>query len=404
MSTRAAPLGDAQHKLRWQLVAFVITRLALATSLRLMFPFLPAIARGLGVSLEAAALLVTFRSALGITGPALGSAADAWGHRTGITVGLALFVLGTVPIAIWPTYPVVLIGVIVSGTGNIIADSSIYAYVGDRFPYERRARAIAVVETGWSGAFLVGIPAAGWLIARHTWHTPYLWLAVLAGGLLVVLHRLLPRAETQRATDEPPWQNLMLVLRDPRAWAGPLFTVLILMAHQFLSIIYGAWMENAFGLRIEELGAASSVLGLAGIVGVGLVFLFSDRIGKRLAVGLGLVVTTVSGLALPLLSSSLAGALVALFFFFLSFEFALTTSLSLLTELIPQARATIMAANVAAIAIGDALGAAAGPWLFRCGLPANVLAAALFNAIGLVLLITFIHTQPSDRCLERSMA
>jgi predicted MFS family arabinose efflux permease len=378
---------------KWYLMAFVATRLVLATSLRLMFPFLPAIARGMGVSLEAAALLVTFRSALGVTGPALGSVADAWGHRTGITVGLVTFVLGTIPIAIWPIYPVVLVGVIISGIGNIIADSSIYAYVGDRFPYRQRARAIAVVEAGWSGAFLVGIPAVGWLISRSTWNTAYLWLAVFGGLLLMVLHQLLPRDKSKRQTGEPPWKNLQLVMRYPRAWVGPLFSMLILTAHQFISIVYGAWMEEAFGLRIEELGAASSVLGLAGIAGVGLVFLFSDRIGKRLAVGLGVVVTTASGLALPLLSDSLIGALIALFCFFLSFEFALTTSISLLTELIPEARATIMAANVAAVAIGDALGAAAGPWLFRRGLSTNVLTAAVFNAIGVVLLVTLIRAK-----------
>ncbi len=397
-------LAKAEKQLRWYLVAFVATRLVLATSLRLMFPFLPAIARGMGVSLEAAALLVTFRSALGVTGPFLGSVADAWGHRTGIIVGLLIFVLGTIPIAIWPIYPVVLIGVIISGIGNIITDSSIYAYVGARFPYQRRARAIAVVEAGWSGAFLVGVPAVGWLISRTTWNAAFLWLGVSGGFLLAVLHQLLPRDGKKRRTDEPPWKNLKLVMRHPHAWVGPFFSLLILSAHQFISIVYGAWMEDVFGLRVEELGAASSVLGLAGIAGVGLVFLFSDRLGKRLAVGLGVVITTASGLVLPLLSNSLIGTLIALFCFFLSFEFALTTSISLLTELIPAARATIMAANVAAIALGDALGATAGPWLFRRGLSANVLAAALFNAAGLVLLITLIQAERSNRQPERVAA
>jgi len=387
-----------------ELAAFVVTRLVLATSLRLMFPFLPAIARGMGVSLEAAALLVTFRSALGLVGPFLGSVADAWGRRRGMTVGLALFVVGTAPIAIWPVYPVVLIGLIVSGLGNIITDSSIYAYVGDRFPYHRRARAIAVIEAGWSGAFLVGVPLAGWLISRTTWSAPFLWLALLGAILLAVLTWLLPGDGIGHSVGESPWSRLAHVVRYPRAWAGPLFTVLILMAHQAISIVYGAWMESAFGLQIEELGAASSVLGLAGIAGVALVFIFSDRIGKRLAVGMGIGVTTASGLLLPLLSDSLFGALTALFFFFLSFEFAITTALSLFTELMPGARATVMAANVAAMAGGDALGAAAGPWLFRRGLTANVAAATLFNVAGLGLLAGFLRTEQTDERRQRSLA
>jgi predicted MFS family arabinose efflux permease len=163
-------------------------------------------------------------------------------------------------------------------------------------------------------------------------------------------------------------------------------------------------MESAFGLQIEELGAASSVLGLAGIAGVALVFGFSDRIGKRLAVGMGIVVTTASGLLLPLLSDSLFGALIALFFFFLSFEFAITTALSLFTELMPGARATVMAANVAAMAGGDALGAAAGPWLFRRGVTTNVAAATLFNVAGLGLLAGFLRTEETEERRQRSLA
>jgi predicted MFS family arabinose efflux permease len=104
------------------------------------------------------------------------------------------------------------------------------------------------------------------------------------------------------------------------------------------------------------------------------------------------------------LSDSLFGVLTALFFFFLSFEFAITTALSLFTELMPGARATLMAANVAAMAGGDALGAAAGPWLFRWGLPANVAAATLFNVAALGLLAVFLRTEQADERRQRSLA
>jgi predicted MFS family arabinose efflux permease len=76
----------------------------------------------------------------------------------------------------------------------------------------------------------------------------------------------------------------------------------------------------------------------------------------------------------------------------------------LFTELMPGARATLMAANVAAMAGGDALGAAAGPWLFRRGLPANTAAATLLNVVGLGLLVGFLRTEQTDERRQRSLA
>ena len=137
------------------------------------------------MSLDAVALLVTLRSALGVVGPALGSVADHWGRRAALLAGLGLFSAGLALVAVWPTYPVLAAGLVISGLGNIIIDSTIYAFIGDRFPYDQRARAMAVVEMGWSGAFVVGIPLAGWLIARGTWDAPFFWLALL--GLVALM-------------------------------------------------------------------------------------------------------------------------------------------------------------------------------------------------------------------------
>jgi Ni,Fe-hydrogenase I cytochrome b subunit len=52
---------------------------------------------------------------------------------------------------------------------------------------------------------------------------------------------------------------------------------------------------------------------------------------------------------LPLASHTLPLALTGLFVVFLTFEFTIVTGLSLFTEILPGARATMMSSNVAAI-------------------------------------------------------
>jgi hypothetical protein len=63
-----------------------------------------------------------------------------------------------------------------------------------------------------------------------------------------------------------------------------------------------------------------------------------------------------AALALYFLGRTEAGALVGLFFFYITFEFTLVSIIPLMTELLPAARATLMAFNVAALSFGRALG------------------------------------------------
>ena len=87
--------------------------------------------------------------------------------------------------------------------------------------------------------------------------------------------------------------------------------------------------------------------------------------------------------------------MLSLFFFYLSFEFSLVSAIPIFNELVPGARATLLAANVAAFALGDAVGAYLGPLLFQSGLLANSLAAVALNLVALVVLLLFVRLRPN---------
>ena len=271
------------------LASFTLTRLTVSTAFRMMFPFLPVIARGLGVSNESIAVIVSARSALGITAPFLGSVADYTGRKTAMLSGLGLFSGGLLLIAILPSYGMLAAGLLLSSLGMILVDSTIYATIGDSMPYEQRGRAIAIVESGWSAAFIIGIPIVGWMIANGDWYTPFKWLAITGFLILALLFFLMPHYNADRAEDENIWNGIRSLLRVPSARAILIFSVLILFANSLINIIFGVWLEDVHKLSVEGLGSASTILGFAGISGVILVALFSDRIGKRRAIGIGLV-------------------------------------------------------------------------------------------------------------------
>jgi len=383
--------------LRRQLTAFTVSRMVVSTANRMVYPFLPVIARGLGVSIEMATLAVFARSFLGLFGPLLGSMADRHGRRSALTLGLAIFGGGMMIVALWPTYPLFVVGLLISGAGTIIADSAVYAYLGDRIPYQRRGTAMAMVEIGWSMAYVAGIPLSGWLIGRSDWHTPFLWLALLGWTIALVLRRVLPRDGPVHQARPTLRNGLRQILAQPAAVACLAITLLVLMANQSITIIYGVWLEGSFGLRVEELGATSAVIGLAGISGVLMIALLSDRLGKRRTVGLGIGLTIVAYVGLPIVAGNLTAVLVTFFLLYLAFEIAVVANLPLMSELVPGARATLMAGNVAAIAAGDALGNLVGPQLFKIGLAANTTMAIILSVVALALLVLFVKAADGEQ-------
>jgi predicted MFS family arabinose efflux permease len=162
------------------------------------------------------------------------------------------------------------------------------------------------------------------------------------------------------------------------------------MANQVISIVYGAWLEQSFGLQVTALGATAIAIGVAELGGEGLVAGLTDRLGKRRAIALGTVVNIAAALALPLTSGSLALALAVLVLFYLGFEFALVSALTLATEIAPASRATLMSSSVASMELSHSLGVLIGPRLFALGLLANSACTVLLNVAALVILFAYL--------------
>jgi predicted MFS family arabinose efflux permease len=390
MPEQNTSLSSSDTRIGPLLITFILVRLIVSTAFRMVFPFLPALARGLEVSLEAIATVVSARSVLGLLGPLLGAIADMRSRKQALVGALVVFGVSIAIVGIWPNYAIFFLGLVISGGATVVVDSSVHAYLGDKIPYAQRGRAAALVELGWSLAFVISMPLVGWSMAHNGWSAPFLWLGLaglLAGGIISLIIPATPPTAGS-------WRELRTGVREILSRSplfGLLLALLLTLGNQTVSIVFGIWMEEAFGLQLEQLGAASMVIGLAGLAGVGCAVLYTDRLGKRRAIGLGLVVNAAACLALPLMGHQLWGALAVLFIFYLSFEFAMTSLLPLMTTLSTRARGVFMAATLATFSLGDALGALLGPSLIHTGLITNTLVTVAINLCGLLVLVLFVH-------------
>ena len=392
-------------RLRFQLIALTLCRTVLNTSHRMVYPFLPAFARGLGVPLESLTLMVTARSAAAFFSPFIASFSDRRGRRAAMLASMLLFTAAMALVSLWPTYLGLFVGVLLALIAKTLFDPATQAFLGDRVPYARRGLAVALSEVSWSAAYLIGIPALGWLIARSGWNAPFLSLALLGAGSVLLIRLALPgsssatasgpvRAVVQMGSERGGvklvYELLRRLLARPSALATVIIGVFISLANENVNIVYGVWMESAFGLQVAALAAATAVIGLSELAGEGLVAWLSDTLGKRTALFGGLILSAAACLALPLMARNLTFALIGLFFYYITFEFTVVAILPLLTEQMPEARATFLATNAASHASGRVLGALLGPWLFQHGFLWNGLAGVVFNLAGGLLLVALV--------------
>jgi predicted MFS family arabinose efflux permease len=366
-----------------------LCRFILNTSRRFVYPFAPVLSRGLGVPLTAITSLIALNWATGIMAILVGPVTDRLGYRFMMITGMILLAVGLLVSGFFPLYAVVLVALCLAALGKAIFDPAVQSYISEQVPYRRRGLAIGFLEYSWAGSALVGIPALAIIIDRFGWRSPFFLMGLLALLGIAALVVLIPPKKTHAGLN--PQINLMAawrrVLREKTARGALAFIFLVSAANDSLFVVYGAWMEKSFGLSIVALGLGTSAIGLAELLGETLTATLSDRIGLKRSVMTGLTILIISYAILPLIGQTISMAFVSLFLIFVTFEFVIVTSLSMATELLPEARATMMATYMGAAGLGRVVGALiGGPVWLMGGIFTTGLVSAFISAFALAAL------------------
>jgi predicted MFS family arabinose efflux permease len=372
-----------------QTILLSACRLVIFTPMRMLAPFLPAFSRGLGVDLTTISLAITAAMAASAISPFLAPIAERRGRRAGMLTGLLLFLSGVTLLVVWPAIPAFFIALFLITLGDNVFAPASQAYLGDQTPYAQRATALAVFEMGWSLSFILCVPLMGLLIARFGWHSPF--TAIAGAGIFMVLLflRAIPKDTAKDGVRAPAvsmLSDLRTVLKHAPARAGLALGMIMLVGNTVFTLVFGVWMENSYGLKITALGLAAAVLGFSELGGEALAAWLSDRIGKERSAAAGLAANLLAAVSLHWLAFSLWGALLCLVLFYISYEFAMVSTLPLMSEILPAQRATTMAVYIAAASLGVAIGAWLAPLFYLHGMWANALACAALDLIAIIVL------------------
>ena len=364
-----------------------LCRFILNTSRRFVYPFAPVLSRGLGVPLTAITSLIALNWATGIMAIFIGPVTDRLGYRLMMIAGMILLAVGLLVSGFIPLYAVVLVALFLAALGKAFFDPAVQAYISEQVPYQRRGLAIGFLEYSWAGSALLGIPALALVIDKFGWRSPFFFMGLLALLGIAALVVLIPRSNHDPARQDSKidlrasWKG---VLRKKTARGALAFVFLVSAANDNLFVVYGAWLEKSFGLSILELGLGTSAIGLAELLGETMTATLADRIGLKKSVMTGLAICIIFYAILPFIGQTITMAFVSLFLIFVMFEFMIVASVSMATELLPEARATMMATYMGAAGLGRMVGALIGGpvWLLG-GIFATGVVSAFISALAL---------------------
>jgi DHA1 family inner membrane transport protein len=314
------------------------------TALRWIPPFLPTLERAFGVSTTQLTTVLGLGEAAGLSTVFVGPHLDRGRERvvmisglTAISVSSLLALSGS----IW-TFAIAFV-LLILGVANFTVAG--HAWISHRIDYRWRARSIGLFETSWALALLIGGPIIAVLINVFGWRGPFVFIAIACALAAIGVAMSLPAptrdadANTGRNSAPPaPRQRLTL-----KAWLVVIGSATMAPAGLSIFVISGTWLDDEFGVSTGGLGLIVMGFGAVELVASTGTAAFADRLGKMRSTLGGLVVLVV-GLAVMLTAGDqlwvgVAGVLVLL----LGFEYGFVTSLSLVSEAMPDARGTTLA-------------------------------------------------------------
>lgn len=317
-------------------------------------PLIPNITGSVGVAADLGGLLVTAYALLyGLSAPLFGPVSDRWGRKNVIVAGLLVFAVGTALTGVASSFAQLVSFRALSGLGGAMLMPSLFALIGDTFPYERRGGAIGVVMGAMIGSTVLGVPLGSFVAYLGSWRWTFYTVALLTLVALLAVAGTLRGAPPRRELPVGPFTayfgQFRVAFTNPSVLPALLATLLWTAGLQGMFAYIGVYYERNFGLNAGQIGLVILAAGLASVVGLVFGGRLSDRVGKRVVVAFAAVVAAAGVLGFSVLTGFFVPAILAQVIWSASIGFGQSSLTALVSELSPQARGMVLALNSSAL-------------------------------------------------------
>ncbi|MDX9898714.1 MAG: MFS transporter [Spirochaetia bacterium] len=364
-------------------------------------PFLSIISAGLGMSVVELGRMVGLRNAMGVFAPLSGALSDRLGYRLVLRVSLLVAAAGSLLLAVSSAPWMVALSIILAGLGSSAFVPNLQAFVSARLPYSLRARGLGMIEYSWALTGIFGLSLVGLLITVAGWRAPFF---LLAAGMTVMslVFGAMPGDHSPPAAAGGAglparrwyvWLSSIFIIKTNRrsTYATIIAATLSFFAAMQVTIAHGAWLVSRYGLDAATLGLVALVIGCFDLASSVAVSLFTDRIGKKRSVLIGIVGSLIAYCIMPFLDVGVVSAVLSIALVRMFFEFNIVSHFPLLSEQAPSQRGQVMTLGAAITMLGSTLAGFTGPWLYvNVGLKALAWSSATAIAVALCIVVTFV--------------
>ncbi|QIN30393.1 MFS transporter [Brevibacterium luteolum] len=258
---------------------------------------LPELAGDLGVSEGQAGQLVTvFSLTVALAAPIAAVVLASAERRRLFSLALLVFIAANVAAAMTPSFAILIVLRIVAALAAASTTPALFAFAAHHAPPQKVGRYIAVVSLGVTGSIAAGVPVGTWIGGVFGWRATFAAMAIAGALVLLAVLATLPRGD---GSDEVPvLREQIRTLRQRPILLG-LVANCVLMTGSMMMLTYLApYLAASTNAGVEELALAFSLSGIAGIVGIWLGGIATDRWGadRTLLFGIGVIVLTMIGL------------------------------------------------------------------------------------------------------------
>jgi predicted MFS family arabinose efflux permease len=167
---------------------------------RMVFPFIPQISAGMGITIVAFSWLISLRTLAGVSSLIFGLLSDQYGRRKIMALGLLCQALGVLGLALFEQTGAI-ISMVIFGLALAAYIPAQQAYISDLVPYQTRGRSLAIIEISWAASAILMLPMIGWMIDNLGWRWPFLAVGLLSLiGSTIVWLRLPPIEKRSQTT------------------------------------------------------------------------------------------------------------------------------------------------------------------------------------------------------------
>jgi multidrug resistance protein len=308
---------------------------------------------GAAYSLPAAFLAVIF-----------GPLSDRYGRRSLMLFGLSILTLASLGATLAPTFVLLLLCRILAGLGAAAVSPSVFAAVGDYFPYSERGRAFGWVVTGTTMAIVAGIPLGSLLAGYLSWRWMFGLLSLVFLTVTILVTLFLPPSEESHKSKGRGLahykSSFSLILRNRSTLIALLSSSMFGIFWQGWATYTGAFFIQTFDISTESLAPIFTLQGLAILIASRFGGVLADRFTKK---SLAAIAMLLGGIFMILLTNihgvlGLGIALNTMMAIPASMRFVAGNAL--ISELVPKARGTMVSMNTSANEIGTIAGSVIG--------------------------------------------